>query len=627
MSEGIIHILPEFLANQIAAGEVVQRPESVVKELVENALDAGAGHITVVVRQAGKSMIHVLDDGSGMSKADLSVALKRHATSKIRTQQDLEHILTLGFRGEALASISSVAHVEIRTKREEDEHGWVLESEPLRDVVIRPDRQERGTQVLVRNLFFNIPARRKFLRSDVTEFRHISDTMLRFALSYPDRRFTFHDGDSLIFDVRPQTRLERIGELFGENVQRSVVPVELETEHIRVHGFVGKPNIARTTRAQQFLYLNHRSIANKSISHAVMQGFEHLLEKTQFPMYVLNIEIDASKIDVNVHPQKTEVKFDNERLVYDVVHESVMQALRSNNLIPEARFRLDESTHPFERLRLGPSAHNPSDVVFVNTQTGEIIESARMTSPSTSHSHNPIASRTGRSAEMSSQWSSEHRSAYDALFYSADEVRSQRDAQADSMPRPDVAVSHVWQLHNKYIFVQAPEGLIVIDQHIAHERILYEKARAALNQGLPYSQKLLFPISVELSPSDKVTFDEIAGELCDLGFEFDVFDHGVRVVSVPIDVRTGNESSALLEILEQYNEYRLVRAAESRDNLAASFACRASIKAGDPLTAPEMRKLVEDLFTTSVPEVCPHGRPVLIRFDLKEFDRRFGRTS
>lgn len=623
MSDSIIHILPEFLANQIAAGEVVQRPESVVKELVENAIDAGAAHVTVVVRQAGKAMIHVIDDGSGMSRDDLDVALKRHATSKIRTQQDLERIVTLGFRGEALASISSVAHVEIRTKREDDPHGWVLESEPLRDIVIRPERQERGTQVLVRNLFFNIPARRKFLRSDVTEFRHISDTMLRFALSYPDRRFTFHDGDSLIFDVRPQTLNERIGELFGENVLRSIVSVELETEHMHVYGFVGKPNIARTTRAQQFLFLNHRAIANKSISHAVMQGFEHLLEKTQFPMYVLNIELDPTKIDVNVHPQKTEVKFDNERLVYDIVHEAVMKALRANNLIPEVRFRLDEAQDPFERLRLGPSANGPSDVVFVNTQTGEIIERTQPPSSSFARSDAPMLSRE----RTSPAWSADHRTAFEALFYSAEEVRARQSDQAEVMPQTEVAAAHVWQLHNKYIFVQSADGLIVVDQHIAHERILYEKARSALNEGMPYSQKLLFPVPVTMSPVDRITFDELAHDLRDLGFEFDVFDQEVRVVGVPLDVRTGEESSALLEIIEQFNEYRHVRAAESRDNLAASFACRASIKAGDPLSAPEMRKLVEDLFKTSVPEVCPHGRPVLIRFDLKEFDRRFGRTS
>lgn len=622
MSDGVIHILPEFLANQIAAGEVVQRPESVVKELVENATDAGAAHITVVVRQAGKSMIHVIDDGSGMSRDDLQVALTRHATSKIRTQQDLEHIMTLGFRGEALASISSVAQVEIRTRRDVDEHGWVLESEPHRDHVIRADRQERGTQVIVRNLFFNIPARRKFLRSDVTEFRHISDTMLRFALGHPHLRFTFHDGDSLIFDVKPQGLQERIGDLFGENVIRSVVPLRLETESMTVHGFVGKPNIARTTRAQQFLFLNRRSIASKSISHAVMQGFEHLLEKTQFPMYVLNLELDPTRIDVNVHPQKTEVKFDNERLVYDIVHEAVMKALRAGNLIPEVRFRLDEAQDPFERLRLGPSAGHPSDVLFVNTQTGEIIENRSSIPSSSSPSHASM-----QAPRTAAAWTDDHRTAFDALFYSAEEVGARRNEQQDVLPSTDVSAAHVWQLHDKYIFLQSADGLIVVDQHIAHERILYEKARAALNEGVPYSQKLLFPVRMQLGPVDRVTFDELAKDLRDLGFEFELHGADVDVVGVPLDVRTGEESSALVEIIEQYNEYRHVRPAESRDNLAASFACRASIKAGDPLSAPEMRKLVEDLFKTSVPEVCPHGRPVLIRFDLKEFDRRFGRTS
>ncbi|MFN4769843.1 MAG: DNA mismatch repair endonuclease MutL [Candidatus Kapaibacterium sp.] len=617
MADRVIHILPEFLANQIAAGEVVQRPESVVKELVENALDAGASHVTVVVRQAGKSLIHVIDNGCGMSREDLELSLKRHATSKIRTQEDLERIQTLGFRGEALASIGSVAQVEIKTRREADEHGWVLESEPMREVHIRPERQECGTQVMVRNLFFNIPARRKFLRSDATEFRHISDTMTRFALSYPDRRFTFFDAESQVFDVRPGTVEDRIAELFGDTVRASIVPVDLRTELIHVYGFVGKPNIARTTRSQQFLFLNHRTIASKSISHAVMQGFEHLIEKTQFPMYVLNIELDPAKIDVNVHPQKTEVKFDNDRAVYDIVHEAVLQALRASNLVPEVRFRDEHAPQSFERLRLGPGADYRPTTTYVNEETGEIIER--------------VADRPYERPYERQAASPLYASAFDALFYSEDEVRMRRaaaDGQTEAQTQ-NVAGSQgpIWQLHNKYIFVQTPEGMIVVDQHIAHERILYERALAAISNGLPYSQRLLFPVNVSMSVSERSALDEVREEIRELGFELETSGADVRVVSVPLDVRSGEESSALIEILEQFNEYKQVRAAESRDNLAASFACRASIKAGDPLSVAEMRKLVDDLFATAVPEVCPHGRPVLVRFDLKEFDRRFGRTS
>ncbi len=646
-SESRIQVLPEFIANQIAAGEVVQRPESVVKELVENSLDAGSTHVTVVVRQAGKSLIHIVDNGSGMSRDDLSLALKRHATSKIRSVEDLQHIMTLGFRGEALASIASVAQVEILTRvaqveiltrRQEEAHGWKLVSEPLRDATIEAAQQESGTQILVRNLFFAVPARRKFLRSDVTEFRHISDTMIRFALSHPDIRFTFHDGDSLIFDVRPQSQQERIRDLLGDKTYQAVVPLLLKTDDVEISGFLGKPSLARSTRSSQYLFLNKRAIANRALSHAVYQAFEHLLDSSQHPMYVMNIEINAERVDVNVHPQKSEVKFDNEKMMYDMVHEAVLQALRTNSMIPDVHFGLGSSQTPFEKLSYGPTPALPSDsdVVLVNKITGEIVTNTpSYQAPARSVGSVSSGPRFGSEQSSSApppqqswtkQWGSQYQSAFDALF-SDPTATQQATGEASSAAGADLPEKMLWQLHNKYIFMQSPEGVVIIDQHIAHERILYEKALDAMNRELSRAQKLLFPVHMQLSVVEKSIIDEVGDDIRAMGYEFTIKDNDLELHGVPLDIKNGKEASSLQEVMEQFSEYQQVRPASVRDNLAASFGCRAAIKAGDPLTYPHMRQLIEDLFKCQTPEVCPHGRPVLIRLELKELDRRFGRTS
>lgn len=635
-----IHILPEFIANQIAAGEVVQRPESVVKEVVENSIDAGATHVTVSVRQAGKALLHVLDNGRGMSRADLALALRRHATSKIKTAEDLHRIQTLGFRGEALASIASVASVEIRTRAESDEHGWKLLAEPMKEQSIEPVQQEQGTQIFIRNLFYNIPARRKFLRSDITEFRHISDTMIRFALSYPQTRFTFHDGDSLIFDVKPGSPEQRLRELFGEDVAMSVIPVQYEAQHVSVSGFIGKPNIARTTRASQYFFMNHRAISSKSLAHAVYQGFEHLIDKSQHPFFVLHISLDPEKVDVNVHPQKTEVKFEDERGMYSIVQDATMKALRSANLIPDIRFREQDALSPFEKVQLGAPSGN--DVVVVNKITGEIIphsntQSGNWSPQRTEQYSRPFSSSGAASQSLSPStgwntpfdktkaWNPDQMSAFDALF---NDVQSPNLANQQASAAPPSPEKMMWQMHNKYIFLQTEQGVMIIDQHIAHERILYEKALKAMNESFPFSQKLLFPLTLSLSPTELLLYRELREDLLHLGFE--ATESGGNVVEIrgiPLDIKAGEEANALREILEQYAEYQTVRPASSRDNLAASFGCRAAIKAGDPLSYPEMRQLIDDLYQCTTPEVCPHGRPVMINFELKEFDRRFGRTS
>jgi DNA mismatch repair protein MutL len=674
-----IHILPEHIANQIAAGEVVQRPESVIKELVENSLDAGASTIAVVVRGAGKQLLHVIDNGRGMSKTDLPLALKRHATSKIKTAQDLHRIQTLGFRGEALASIASVAHVEIRSRRAASgetntdvgsDIGWKLVSEPLQEPSIEPCAMDTGTQVFVRNLFFNVPARRKFLRSDLTEFRHIADTMLRFALGNPQRRFVLYDDDALIYDLAPATLHGRMTDALSAKFADALVPLEfrdiINGTSIEITGFVGQPRFAKKTRSEQFLYLNGRAITSRQLNHAVISAYEHLIDHASYPPFVLFLTMDVERVDVNVHPQKHEVKFDDDRSIYNAMRRAVAEALRGQNFAPQAEFHTAElrstAESPFEKFRLSPnSSPNSSpnatpdarhDEVLVNRLTGEILD----TNVSRGNTYQPTPERriTGREFDgftsmFGKESLSHHTSQISAPAYG---IHTGSDDNADTLftdashsARTPQAAQHLhtastpqrylWQLHKKYIMMQTQRGLVMIDQHAAHERILYERALRAMNEGFAYGQELLFPARVALTPAEAALVQELEEDVRQMGFQISLDAESgssmntviAEIHSVPADVRNGHEESVLKELLDQYREYSTLRHTSARDNLAASYGCRSAIRAGDALTVEEMRQLVDDLYASSTPYACPHGRPIIIEFALDEFDRRFGRTS
>ena len=654
-----IQILPDFIANQIAAGEVVQRPESVVKELVENSLDAGATEIVVVVRGAGKQLLHIMDNGKGMSEADLALAPKRHATSKIKTTEDLAHIMTLGFRGEALASICSVAQVEIRTRRQKDEHGWKLAAEPLQEPTIEPCAMEAGTQVFVRNLFYNVPARRKFLRSDLTEFRHIADTMTRFALSRPDVRFVFYDDDTLVHDLAPAPPHQRITDALGKRFSDTLMRVDFSEQlangsPLHVTGYVGQPQFAKRTKAEQFFYMNGRVIASRQLSHAAMSAYEHLIDQSSYPPFVLFLSVDPERVDVNIHPQKHEVKFDDDRTMYSAVRRAVAETLARHNLTPGAYFREAQGFSEFggnlERMTLAPqSPSERGESVMVNRDTGEIL------SPSTKEPEPRYAPPSERRITQNEL------SAYEQIFGGERNSYSERPAserftsenrQASAFQRDAFANTSIannspatasapegsshqhfapakfyWQLHRKYVVMPTASGMAVIDQHAAHERILYERALKAMNEGFKYGQELLFPVQVQMTSGDAALTKELQEDLQKMGFDLALAELGVEIRGVPADVRTGREEDALRELLEQYREYNDLRHTSVRDNLAASFGCRSAIRAGDALTFQEMRQLVDDLYAAQMPYTCPHGRPTVIEVPLGEFDKRFGRTS
>lgn len=658
---GIINRLPESIANKIAAGEVVQRPASVVKELVENAVDAGATEITVTVKNAGKSLIFIGDNGSGMTEEDARIAFERHATSKIAVQEDLDRILTLGFRGEALAAIASVAQVELKTRREEDELGSMVRVENGEVIEVAKTACEKGTAISVKNLFFSVPARRKFLKSNATEFKHIAEVMQSFALSYPGVAFAFSDDSSLVFHVQAGTLEERIRAIYNDEMMNALLPFKAEGEGIRVTGFIGRPNFARKSRADQYLFMNGRTITSKLLSHAVFTGYEHLLDKQGYPPYVLFLELDPERVDVNVHPAKSEVKFDDEQTIYALLQDATRRTLSEHNLTPgmvlpeketgeEVIAALRYALPNFDRAERFPQESAPADRrTGSGSMSGAGVGSARRDDLPPPSRHDRESRNAGNGDLFRSLFIDPYDSApgagtddsvpppTDPVMPSAGRTEDLFEGADDGYTIPqqirkindkddDVRVG-IWQIHNKYIISQIRSGIMIVDQHVAHERILYEEALKSMDTAMPMSQQLLFPLEVKLPSAEYALVRELRNNLTALGFEISLEREGkVGVYGVPNDVRPGQEGAILRELLDQYREYQQMGKTDQRDLLAASFACRASIKAGDPLSEKEMLSLIEQLFSTSMPYVCPHGRPIVIRIDLAELDRRFGRT-
>lgn len=605
----IINILPDFIANQIAAGEVVQRPESVVKELVENSLDAGADNIHITIRDAGKSLIHIIDNGSGMSKVDLELSIRRHATSKILSNKDLEAIKSFGFRGEALASISAIAKIEILSKQRNEKLGWKLTSEPNKSPIIEPVDTPEGTQILVKNLFFNTPARRKFLRANLTEYRHILDTINKFALGENDLSLSFYDDNNLIYNLKPQARKDRVKQILGKKIEENLNPVEFKNDVLRITGFVASPNVAKVSRSGQYLFLNKRSISNRSLSHAITSAYGPLLEKSQHPIFVIYLEIDPEEVDINVHPQKHEVKFEDERVIYNSLKQAIQQTLRSNNLTSEYVFRNQQAQYPFENNQID------NEKVIINKQTGEIIPEKVSYQQTNTLSHSS-KTETDFSENFKHQTkepaNKKDISAFEAIF---------SDSLFDRSDNKDY-----FQVHNKYIITQIDGGILVIDQHNAHERINYEKALKMIDRELSRSQEMLFPENFELSNHELSLLQETQQELTNLGFKFKISGNSINIFAKPADVQSGKEEEDLKEILSLYEENREIGRTDKRDNIAASYSCRSAIKTGKKLSLEEMKDLHKQLMRCNTPEVCPHGRPVIVEITIKELDLQFGRT-
>ncbi|MCZ6776555.1 MAG: DNA mismatch repair endonuclease MutL [Ignavibacteria bacterium] len=627
MNSSKIRILPEHLANKIAAGEVIQRPASVVKELLENSLDAGARNLVLVIGDGGKKLVKLVDDGVGLDENDAVSSFLRHATSKIATYEDLEGIETYGFRGEAIPSIAAVGRVIMKTRRFDDEVAAVVQVDGGGGPRLSKEGREPGTSVIVQNLFYNVPARRKFLKSSNTEFRHIYEVVQRVAISHPEITLQFISDDDTILDLKPGTLEQRLLDIFGDRRVEGMVWIEERSDYLSVSGYIGKPTFGQKSRVNQYLFLNRRYIVNRNINHAVFSAYENLLIKGAYPFFLLFIDIDPHRVDVNVHPSKLEAKFEDEQQIYRFVSSLVRKSLAEHDLVPAASLSEQGIEKGTVGLRFTSGQHGwPASGDFagkVDAATGEILPSAQGTLPIEKAFHGQFLDGT----ELA-----------DRLLRPGDEPLGHTTPQPSEGPgetlRPkEGAHSEVgsaqlmWQVHNKYILSQIENGLMIIDQHVAHERILYERALQRFETNMHSAQQLLFPRTVQLTPGDYVLLTELLPYFEQLGFVIKQFGKNTIVIEgVPPDVKQESELKVVEDILADYKEHQQHSQLDARDNLAKSFSCKAAIKAGDRLTEQEMRSLVSQLFETKMPYVCPHGRPIVLKVSVAELDRRFGRT-
>ncbi|MWV53835.1 DNA mismatch repair endonuclease MutL [Chlorobium phaeovibrioides] len=607
--------LPESVANKISAGEVVQRPVSVVKELLENAIDAGADRISVIISDAGKELVRIVDNGSGMERDDALLSVERFATSKIRGVEDLEDLSSLGFRGEALASISSVSHFELRTAVEGSSLALSFRYEGGVLVEEAQVQGERGTSISVRNLFYNVPARRKFLKSNATEYGHIYELVRSFVLACPEISWQMvNDGEEL-FNFRTPDLNERLDFFYGSGFAESLVPVTEENDYISIRGFIGRPALQKRRRLDQYFFINRRLVQNRMLSQALQQAYGELLVERQAPFALLFFEMDPSRIDVNVHPAKLEVRFEDERSVRNMFYPVIKRAVRSYDFSPDLA---SGELPPLSTRYPSPSPIAFQDVAEPAVTKGELYRNYREGAFSTSRP--PANLPEGFQEQLFSPPEPP------AGFVGTASLAGS-GGNEDEVPLGDaVAEVKIWQLHNKYLICQIKTGLMIIDQHVAHERVLYERAVDVMETSVPNSQQLLFPQKVELRPWDWEIFEEIRDDLYRLGFNLSLFgSRTVMIEGVPQDVRPGSEVSILQDMIAEYSENASKLKLEKRDNLAKSYSCRNAIMTGQKLSLQEMRSLIDSLFATRDPYCCPHGRPVIIKMTLGQLDHMFGR--
>lgn len=605
----IIHLLPDNIANQIAAGEVIQRPASAVKELLENAVDAGADHIRLIVNDAGKALVQVIDNGRGMSETDARMAFERHATSKIQKIEDLFHIRTMGFRGEALASIAAVSQVELRTKRKDDSSGVLLEVENSAVVRQEPVAFEGGTSLSMKNLFFNVPARRNFLKSNASELRHIIDEFIRVAMAFPEIFFSLTSNGQQVFHLEKGSLKQRIVQILGSNYNSKLVAVQEKTDYMNISGFVGKPDMAKKTRGDQYFFVNSRFIKSAYLNHAVMNAFSELIAKDSFPMYALFIDLDPGHVDINVHPTKQEIKFEDEKIIYAFVQAAVKHALAQFSITPTLDFELDPGivhldavskpmTSATEAAMGGKSLFQSftkkHQAHFIDTKSELRHWKDQYETPSAVEAENAPAGSSG---------------------YLYPDKRSAPDPDAELI-----------QFHGTYIGVQNDSGILLINQQNAHERILYERFCAAVANKPIATQKSLFPSTIELTTADAMLLGELLPDLVALGYQLEPFGKNTFVIQgSPADVLMGNEKAVLENLLEQYKHFSTEIKFSKREKLLRSLAIQQSVKCGTLLSRKEMQMIVESLFRCDVPGSSPNGKPVFVEFTKKELDRMVGR--
>lgn len=607
----IIHLLPDSVANQIAAGEVVQRPASAVKELMENALDAGGSKIKLIVKDAGKTLIQVIDNGCGMTETDARMSFERHATSKIQKADDLFAIRTMGFRGEALASIAAIAQVELKTKRIGDEVGVQIDIEGS-----ELKRQEtvscaEGTSISVKNLFFNVPARRNFLKTDSVELRHIIDEFHRVGIPNPEIAFSFHHNNTEIFHLESGSLKQRLMGLFGSSYNSRLVPVEENTGIVKIKGFVIKPDFAKKTRGEQFFFLNKRFIKNGYLHHAVQSAFEQLLPTDSFASYFLLLDVDPKSIDINIHPTKTEVKFEDEKAIYAFLRSAVKKSLGQFNISPSLDF--DQEAHlynmplkPVDGIYKQPTIKVDENYNPFKTEKKETIE---------------------RELSNKNNWEKLYSRHVDNQleFEIKKEEETQQTINTDwDNDLHESNKKSTYQLHNKYILTHIKSGFMVIDQQGAHERILYERILEGFEKNKSLSQQELFPKTIELNTPDFELVKELQSEIQTMGFDISEFGKNTFVIhGVPADTSEYDSVKLLEGLLENYKQNLLELKSDKRENLARSMARNTAIKSGKALTQEEMQNIIDELFACKMPYSTPSGKPTITTFSSDDLDKRF----
>jgi DNA mismatch repair protein MutL len=649
----IIQLLPDNIANQIAAGEVIQRPASAVKELLENAVDAGATEIKLIIADAGKSLIQVVDNGKGMSETDARIAFERHATSKIRNIDDLFHIRTMGFRGEALASIAAVAQVELKTRREEDEIGTFIEIENSLVLRQEPVACPIGSNISMKNLFFNVPARRNFLKSNAAEMRHIVDEFTRVALAFPAVHFSLNSNGQDLMHLEKGSLKQRIVQILGNAYNAKLVSVQENMDYLNIYGFAGKPETAKKTRGDQFFFVNNRFIRSAYLNHAVMNAYREMIPPDSYPLYALFIDLDPSQVDINVHPTKQEIKFEDEKIIYAFIQAAVKHSLAQFSITPTLDFdldpsiqRLDAVSKPVTEEKKAAVAASSLYQTFTQKNQAHFIEPGYKSDlkhwkefyerPETGGAAEHTGDRPTSSQGAGSQDAGRPDSASDGKAgnrQARDTSQPEGSFEFSSPPGLQSAIktypiegAELRQLLNTYIITPVNRGFILIHQQAAHERILYDGyVAAAAGKGIA-SQKSLFPATLQLSTPDSILLNELTPDLQALGYLIEPFGKDSFIVQgTPADTGQGNEKAVLEHLLEQFKHFSSEMKFSKREKLIRSMARQDAVKAGTVLDEKEMHTLVEGLFASKQPNITPGGDPTYIEFRKEYVEKLFGR--
>jgi DNA mismatch repair protein MutL len=612
----IIQLLPDHVANQIAAGEVVQRPSSVVKELLENAVDAEATIIKLIVKDAGKTLIQVIDNGKGMSVTDARLSFERHATSKIRNAEDLFDLHTKGFRGEALASIAAISHVELKTRQAPDDIGVQIKIEgsslKSQEVTVVPT----GTSVAVKNLFFNIPARRNFLKSNPVETRHIIDEFHRISLAHPDISFVMLQNGSEIFNLSVGKIRQRIVNIFGGKTNEKLVPVKEETDVLKISGFVGKPEFAKKTRGNQFLFVNNRFIKNAYLNHSINAAFDGLLQKGKHASYFLYLQVDPKTIDINIHPTKTEIKFEDEHTLYAILRAAVKHSLGQFNVAPVLDFDRDGNMET-------PYAYKNKDVtnpkIEIDRNFNPFKEEKTSKAFSQGYKKENIANWESLYVGLESKSNASQKDFSEMKFESDDVVPSIFDEDASKITQK------TFQLHYKYIVNTIKSGILIIDQHRAHQRILYEDFLQHITVKEAVSQQLLFPVALQFSNAEIDILKDLREQLEQTGFVFSKLEGVVELTGIPVSVSDANVSLVLEQLINDVENEVPESHFSQTDLLAKSLAKSLAIKTGQGLTIEEQEFLVNKLFACKESSISPSNKPIFITLSMEDMDKKFDR--